>query len=440
MYDIFIMDFGNREVFEKIHDSRYLPSNVYYTRYHSTHLETIRRCVKDATTEFIWVLSTRCIYKNWNFFWKSPPWEDGEIHCWALSDQERGDTFFIPVDKFKEQEPLKKLEWFKNVHYHYPGPTAMRTPFVSISDYVTGCVNLRDSYTIMSLHDDDNVIFRPVIFDLAPCWEEKAIFPLNKSGSVALIPRECNDQIHTQLYDYPYINRDLDYQMSDTPQDIIFISYDEPNADKNFSWLSTMTTRKSPKRVHGVRGMVDALKRAAEVCETTHFFAVFGKTKVHKDFSFDFQPDYLAEPKHYVFQGYNPVLDYAYGHGGVVLYNRDMVMHATEWGEDFTMSFSIQSVLIISCDVNYNTTPYLAWRTAFREIGKLYKIHDDNIEANYRMHLWLTQNNAENGKWSIQGAKDGIEYYHSGEDQMKIFDWEWLKARFLKHYPEVDPK
>jgi hypothetical protein len=49
-------------------------------------------------------------------------------------------------------------------------------------------------------------------------------------------------------------------------QDIIFLSYDEPNAEKNYADLLT----KVPwaKRVHGVKGSDAAHKACAAKCET----------------------------------------------------------------------------------------------------------------------------------------------------------------------------
>ena len=55
-------------------------------------------------------------------------------------------------------------------------------------------------------------------------------------------------------------------------QDIIFLSYDEPNAEQNYTDLLT----KVPwaKRVHGVEGSDAAHKACAELSETKHFVTV----------------------------------------------------------------------------------------------------------------------------------------------------------------------
>lgn len=55
-------------------------------------------------------------------------------------------------------------------------------------------------------------------------------------------------------------------------QDIIFLSYDEPNAEKNYADLLT----KAPwaKRVHGVKGSDAAHKACAAQSETEYFITV----------------------------------------------------------------------------------------------------------------------------------------------------------------------
>ena len=55
-------------------------------------------------------------------------------------------------------------------------------------------------------------------------------------------------------------------------QDIIFLSYDEPNAEKNYADLLA----KVPwaKRVHGVKGSDAAHKACAKLSETEYFVTV----------------------------------------------------------------------------------------------------------------------------------------------------------------------
>ena len=64
--------------------------------------------------------------------------------------------------------------------------------------------------------------------------------------------------------------------------DIIYLSYDEPNAEKNYADLLT----KVPwaKRVHGVEGSDAAHKACAELSETDRFITVDGDNRIKNDF------------------------------------------------------------------------------------------------------------------------------------------------------------
>ena len=64
--------------------------------------------------------------------------------------------------------------------------------------------------------------------------------------------------------------------------DIVFLSYDEPNADKNYSDL----LNKAPwaKRVHGVKGFDAAHKAAAAASETDRFITVDADNIVREEF------------------------------------------------------------------------------------------------------------------------------------------------------------
>ncbi len=64
--------------------------------------------------------------------------------------------------------------------------------------------------------------------------------------------------------------------------DVIYLSYDEPNAEKNYADLLT----KVPwaKRVHGVEGSDAAHKACAELSETDRFITVDGDNRIRDNF------------------------------------------------------------------------------------------------------------------------------------------------------------
>ena len=75
--------------------------------------------------------------------------------------------------------------------------------------------------------------------------------------------------------------------------DIIFISYNEPNAEQNYSNLYgrfnyTGTLGAKVKRVDGVKGIHQAHVKAAEIANTNYFYVVDGDAVVDLNFKFNF--------------------------------------------------------------------------------------------------------------------------------------------------------
>jgi hypothetical protein len=263
--------------------------------------------------------------------------------------------------------------------------------------------------------------------------EDRSLHVLSQSGSVSVVPKDCKAVISKQVYDYPHILRHEDLYLQDKPQDIVFISYDEENADKNYEVL--LNRFPYAKRIHGVEGMLNAMKEAANKSTTPYFYAVFAKTVIHDDFMFNHQPDWLSNPKNYIFYAYNPVLDYSYGHGSIVMYDVDWLMSVTEkdLNIDFTTSHEVEVIPEVSC-INMFDSPYGAWRTAFREAFKL--ASSETVEDRYRLKLWCTKENTDLGKYSKAGANMGADHFKQNKNESKINDWVWLRQQFDQWYEQ----
>jgi hypothetical protein len=177
---------------------------------------------------------------------------------------------------------------------------------------------------------------------------------------------------------------------------------------------------------------VAAYRAAAELSTTPWFFAVFAKLWVAEDFDWTWQPDRLQEPKHYIFHALNPVNGLVYGHQAMIAYNKQLVLENTATGLDFTLDQAHEVIPILSGTAMYDKTPWMAWRTAFRECIKL-KCNTD-IESEYRLNQWITKDNTE-GQWSLKGAEDAVEYYNqvngNFDELRKSYDWAWLASYAL---------
>jgi hypothetical protein len=439
LHDIYFVDHGNDndqlEQLEKKHP------DIKTTRYVDNYLDTFKRIMATASTEHVWIISSLCDYARFDFSWQPEPWQKEMIHVFPSANQTRGDTFYIHVESFKQQMvELELLDWFNVINYC----EEQRVPRLPIpGQQYTG----DDLISAIKSHDfkhpytwffnyDRGVQYNP------SNWyaKDRQIVGFSAGNSYILAPRDAKSAINTQAYDYPYIAKNS--MFNEHALDIIYISNGEPDAERWYEHLiSTVDlTRRSVKRVQNVDGRANAYKAAAELSETPWFFAVFAKLEVNIDFDWDWQPDYLQGPKHYIFHSKNPVNGLEYGHMGVIAYNRRLTLATEEHGLDFTLSAAHAVVPLLSATAHYNTTPELTWRTAFRECIKL---KDDvertgSIESRYRLDVWLTTAEGNCAESSLQGARDALEYYNdvAGDiDQLMLtFEWAWLKQYYAKKY------
>ena len=408
-------------------------------RMFSNFFNFIKRCCNKCETDYFWVTASVCDYSSFDFTWHPDIGEENFIHAWTTQDNKFGYTFFVPRNEFlKQLSNLQKLEWFEYIKYHSEVPVCDLP--ITFYDASIGCADAIKQHTFT--HHYEWFLEQGTQFDTKSFqpsrWDDIKIDCYGKNKTALCVPREAKSFIIDQIYDYPHIqNYPVDVHQSDN--DIIFISYDEIEADKNFALLQSKYPR--TKRLHGVDGMVNALKKAANMSDTGYFYAVFAKTQVHPSFKFDYQHDRLSVPSNYIFHCYNPVVDIEHGAMGIILYNTQLVKNASSWGLDFTTSFPVKVVEQVSCVAAYNVSPYQTWRTAFRECVKYYSNaipRSDVKENKWLLKRWQTVGNGEYGEWSIQGAKDAVMFVDSGADLNNIMDWKFLKKYFVQQHGELD--
>ena len=416
-------------------------TEIEKTRYSSNYLDTLRRIAKRARGEhdFIWVCSSLCDYTNFDFSWHPEQWQSNMIHVFPSNEQKFGDTFFVPVNELLQQEDIELLEWHQ-INF-ITDISVPRWPMPSIK-YSTD--NLAESILKFNLINPLTQFYRLNKSDNPPTvslWAEKTktIVSLSDDASTAIIPRESKSYINDQVYDYPFIDKSFNHQEKSEEQDIIFISYDETNADANYKQLKDNFPRAA--RLHGIDGMVNAIKEAAKISKTPYYYVVFAKTLIYDGFNFDFVPDYMSVPCNYLFHGKNMSNDLEYGTLGVTMYNSKLIKEAKTWDIDFTTSFPVKVIPELSALGYFATDPYRAWRTAFRECTKLQSkcIRGQvDIETEYRLHIWTTFAKGNYSDWVLRGANDGVEYAtianNSYDHLRKINDWQWLRSYFDSKY------
>ena len=409
---------------------------VKRVRYFDNYRDTLIRIAKSLVGqhEFVWICSSVCDYTGFDFTWHPEKWQSTMLHVFASNDQKFGDTFYMHVPTFAERAEKKQLlEWY-SVNY-VPRKSVPRRPMPVIehtADSHVDAVKNTDWSGPLALFSVNSV---PITMPTVPLWrqEVKTIVPLSAGASAVIVPKVARGDVRTQLYDYAHIDKTQRKRHGDQPLDIVFISNGELSADKNYHRLgdSKYNRNNRLKRIDRVNGRAAAYHAAARTSSTPWFFAVFAKLDIRMDFPWDWQPDRMQQPKHYIFHAYNPVNGLEYGHQAMIAYNRDLVLNNPGVGLDFTLDSAHEVVPINSGTAWYTDTPWQAWRTAFREAVKLCASMPD-VESEYRLNAWLNNGDGWNGEWSRDGAADGVEYYQqvNGDfaELKKSYEWDWLAS------------
>jgi hypothetical protein len=242
-------------------------------------------------------------------------------------------------------------------------------------------------------------------------------------------------------------------------QDIIFLSYDEPNAEKNYADLLT----KIPwaKRVHGVKGSDNAHKACAAASETEYFVTVDADNIVNKDFfsvSIDLTELNLTSDHVFSWCGHVHVNGLMYGNGGLKMWTRkfvnEMRTHENSDPDDVKgkveFCFDKRYYQFDECysESFTNSTPFQAWRAGFREGVKMSLDQGAKVNRiqgvwwqNYqRLLIWSNVGaDVKNGLWSMLGAREGCFLTNCTDwDYANVRDFEYLTEYFNEHYKDKD--
>lgn len=230
--------------------------------------------------------------------------------------------------------------------------------------------------------------------------------------------------------------------------DIIYLSYDEPNAEKNYANLCT----KVPwaKRVHGVKGSDAAHKACAELSETSRFITVDGDNCIRPEFlqqDLDFNEHVDLQNAVISWCGRNEINGLMYGNGGLKCWPKSYVLnmktHENADPEnkhaqvDFCWDAQYIQMNSVYSDVYNNETAEQAWRAGFREGVKLSTDRGikpskkDFINNHWRCLHWLyiwsmVGSDVKNGLWAIYGAREGIY-------KTMCTDWDFVNVRDFEY-------
>ena len=443
---IFYMDFLNPESDAQFELLQKEFPDLKRTRYVDNHLNVFKRIMNMATAEFVWIISSICMYDFFDFTWHPPEEQREMIHCFSSHGQKRGDTFRIHVPSFSRQMvELELLDWFNVINYveghsveRYPAPIHIYSGDDLVSEIKK--YNFKTPYVTFTNQKDLSLLSTYCLWGK----KDRTVVRATKSGATCIVPRDIKEYLKTQIYDYPYLDKTFFineyYDNKSYPGiDIVYISNGEPDEEKWYDTLCYVSnnTGSEIKWIRGVNGRTAAYQAAARASTTPWFFAVFAKIEVDVHFPWrEWMPDYWQEPKHYIFNAHNPVNGLEYGHQGIIAYNKKLVLENNSPGIDFTLSQPHESVPILSGTAHFNQDPWMTWRTAFREVIKLkhFDATAPTLENSHRLDVWCTQAEGNYAEYCLQGAQDAVAYYNEVDgdyEKLKLsFEWEWLRERF----------
>ena len=458
---IFYMDFMNEQSKDQLESLREQHPTIKSTRYVDSHLNVFKRIINLATTEYVWVISSLCDYSTFDFSWHPDQAQRDMIHVFPSGNNRRGDTFYIRVESIRQQlYELELLDWFNVINYcddqtvrWFPIPTVVYDHDNLIEEVKNH--DFKFPYTLFTNQKYLNMNYHFCLWHA----KDRVAKRVSLSGASSLVPKDVKVDLKTQMYDYPYVMETKgEYHVLEQNLDIVYISNGEPDERKYYNHLThctsdelryafdvaasgnRLTTSPRVKWVRGVNGRTAAYQEAARQSTTPWFFAVFAKLEISPAFNFNWRPDYWQEPKHYIFNSVNPVNGLEYGHQGMIAYNKRLVLENNDPGIDFTLSQPHESVPLQSGVAHFNQSPWMTWRTAFREVLKLKLFMDTEptLETEHRLKVWTTVAHGQHAEWCINGANDAVIYYKSvGGDYNKLmlsFDWDWLQQYFTSSY------
>jgi hypothetical protein len=232
--------------------------------------------------------------------------------------------------------------------------------------------------------------------------------------------------------------------------DVIYLSYDEPNAEKNYADL--LTKASWAKRVHGIKGSDAAHKACAAVSETERFITVDGDNIVNTNFfneviEFD---NSIPEDCVVSWASYNVINGLIYGNGGLKCWTRSIVNgmrtheHASDPRSEVDFCWDVKYKQVNKCysETHNNATAYQAWRAGFREGVKMsldrgvrftgnieQLIHWRNLQ---RLLIWTSVGaDVENGLFAIYGARLGAAMTLCSDwDFRQVRDFDYLKTLY----------
>jgi hypothetical protein len=306
--------------------------------------------------------------------------------------------------------------------------------------------SIEDCYSTNYCWFIDNNVMLDIKFDplyKLEEWDEIFIHQFKNAGIKGLYLIPYRYKFKKDLlgeFENKKIIETVDVFYTTTNYEIFFLSCGEPFADQHFQLLKNRFP--FARRVDGVKGIYAAHKVAAIKSTTEHFWVVDADTLVSDDFCFNFKVDPVEFDVVHIWHSKNDINDAIYGNGGIKLLPKFLFDFEHTKKIDITTGLSEQIKILPELASTHciGKTPYIAWRTGFREAVKL--TLQDDIASQERLQTWMTKGLSKpNGGYAVLGAKAGNKYALSNSLNKlkiaKINDYAWLHSQFKEAYPKL---
>lgn len=226
--------------------------------------------------------------------------------------------------------------------------------------------------------------------------------------------------------------------------DVIYLSYDEPNADENYKNLISYIPY--AKRIHGVKGSDSAHKACAKLASTERFVVIDGDNYLIKsgfekqivaidNDNIDINKSVLSWPS------YNIINGLIYGNGGIKCWPTEIALsmkthenapkHNKKSSIDFCWEINYVPLDTVFSEIRNNSSPLHAWRAGFREgvkmsldqgnkVSSVDTLWSGNVDV---LLIWMTVGSDVNyGIWAMLGARMGCYL-------TLCTDWDFIQVR-----------
>jgi hypothetical protein len=268
-----------------------------------------------------------------------------------------------------------------------------------------------------------------------PDWDQKYVHTSSSITGIYLVSKNNTSLDQVKSIDFDLFNR---------VYDIVFLSNNEPNADKNYKRL--LSRFPNAKQVNGVDGIFNAHLEASKIVSTPFFWVVDADAVISPNFNFDYVvPKWDFDVVH-IWQSKNPVTGSVYGYGGIKLiptYLLGIVKQNAFVDITTSLSSKIKIINQVANTTDFAISDITAWRSAFRECAKLSSssiARQVQKETTDRLNQWLTLNKTHSfGKQVYDGAVSGVNFAKSGLDIKLINNYKWLEDQFIRYQQAQQP-